>query len=67
MTDSGPTDLTDEVDLCGAVCVYLSKQVKDISWLSGRLISATWDMEELMLKKDQVVGKDLLKFVLLTE
>ncbi|KAJ9603140.1 hypothetical protein H2200_012435 [Cladophialophora chaetospira] len=59
--------LTDEVDLCGAVCVYLSKQIKDISWLSGRLISATWDMQELMSKKDQVVEKDLLKFVLLTE
>jgi hypothetical protein len=30
------------------------------------LISATWDMEELMAKKEQVVERDLLKFVLLT-
>lgn len=60
-------DLTDEVDLCGAVCVHLSKGITDISWLSGRLISATWDMDELVSKKERVVEKDLLKFVLLTE
>ena len=61
------SDLTDEVDLCGAVCVWLSKQLKDISWLSGRLICATWDMEELMAKKERIVERDLLKFALVTE
>ncbi|KIW93642.1 uncharacterized protein Z519_06247 [Cladophialophora bantiana CBS 173.52] len=59
--------MTDEVDLCGAVCVFLSKQIRDLGWLGGRLISATWDMEELMAKKQQVVERDLLKFTLLTE
>ncbi len=47
--------------------MYLSKRIKDVSWLSGRLISATWDMDELMSKKEQVVERDLLKFVLVTE
>ncbi|KAH0848769.1 11-beta-hydroxysteroid dehydrogenase-like 3 [Fonsecaea pedrosoi] len=59
--------MTDEVDLCGAVCVYLSRQIGDLGWLSGRLISATWDMEELMAKKAKITEKDLLKFVLVTE
>ncbi|KAJ9501885.1 hypothetical protein H2202_002847 [Exophiala xenobiotica] len=59
--------LTDDVDLCGAVCVWLSKQLNDLSWLSGRLISATWDMEELMSRRKQIEDRDLLKFVLLTE
>lgn len=60
-------DLTDDVDLCGAVCVWLSKQLKNVDWLSGRLISATWDMVELMSKEDQIRERDLLKFVMLTE
>lgn len=61
-----PTDLTDDVDLCGAVCVWLTSKYEDIQWLSGRLISATWDLDELLAKKEQVIEKDLLKFALLT-
>ncbi|OAP55458.1 hypothetical protein AYL99_10431 [Fonsecaea erecta] len=59
--------MTDDVDLSGAVCVFLSKQIRHLGWLSGRLISATWDMEELIAKKDQIEERDLLKFALLTE
>ncbi|KAK5063007.1 hypothetical protein LTR84_005083 [Exophiala bonariae] len=59
--------LTDDVDLCGAVCVWLTANFKNTQWLSGRLISATWDLDELLSKKDQVIEKDLLKFALLTE
>ncbi|KEF57412.1 uncharacterized protein A1O9_05329 [Exophiala aquamarina CBS 119918] len=59
--------LTDDVGLCGAVCVWLTSRRRDLQWLSGRLISATWDMDELLSKKDQVVQKDLLKFALVTE
>ncbi|OQV01644.1 hypothetical protein CLAIMM_06963 [Cladophialophora immunda] len=59
--------MTDEVDLCGAVCVFLSKQINDLGWLSGRLVSATWDMEELISKRDLIEKRDLLKFTLLTE
>ena len=59
--------MTDDADLCGAVCVYLSRQIKHVNWLSGRLISATWDMDELTAKKEQILERDLLKFALVTE
>ncbi|KAF2103357.1 NAD(P)-binding protein [Rhizodiscina lignyota] len=58
--------LTDEVDLCGAVCVWLSSRARDLQWLAGRLISATWDMDELISKRHEIVDKDLLKFAMLT-
>lgn len=31
-------------------------------WLSGRLLSATWDIDEFLEKRDQIEGQDLLKF-----
>jgi len=31
-------------------------------WLSGRLVSAKWDVGELLQKKDQIEHHDLLKF-----
>jgi hypothetical protein len=31
-------------------------------WLNGRLISATWDVDELLEKRDQIEKQDLLKF-----
>ena len=51
----------DGVELCGAFCVWLTKDVKEKLWLSGRWISATWDTEELITRKDDIVKKDLLK------
>lgn len=60
-------DLTDSVDLAGAVCVWLTAKREELQWLSGRLISATWNMNELIAKKDAVVEKDLLKLALQTE
>ena len=57
-------DLTDSVDLCGAYCVWLTKDVNAVSWLSGRFISASWDAEQLVEKKREVLEKDLLKFAL---
>ena len=53
-------DLTDDVGLCGAFCVWLSREKR--MWLNGRLLSATWDLGELLEKKEMVVGQDLLKF-----
>lgn len=53
-------DLTDDVKLCGAFCVWLSREKR--MWLSGRLLSATWDVDELLEKKDQIQEQDLLKF-----
>ena len=31
-------------------------------WLNGRLVSATWDVDELMEKKNKIEEQDLLKF-----
>jgi hypothetical protein len=31
-------------------------------WLNGRLLSAKWDVDELMEKKSNIEEEDLLKF-----
>jgi hypothetical protein len=31
-------------------------------WLNGRLLSAKWDVDELLERKDQIQEQDLLKF-----
>ncbi|KAF2170285.1 hypothetical protein M409DRAFT_64602 [Zasmidium cellare ATCC 36951] len=53
--------LTDSPDLCGAFCVWLTKEGDRRFWLSGRLVSAKWDADELEAKKGEIVEKDLLK------
>jgi NAD(P)-dependent dehydrogenase (short-subunit alcohol dehydrogenase family) len=53
-------DLTDDVGLGGAFCVWLSTERR--MWLNGRLLGATWDVDELLAKKAQIEGQDLLKF-----
>lgn len=57
----------DDPELCGAFCVWLTKQTGQMSWLNGRLVSANWDVEELLRKKDDIVEKRLLQFELITE
>jgi len=52
--------LKDDIRLCGAVCVWLSKEKRP--WASGRYIAATWDMEELEGMKEDIVVNDKLKF-----
>jgi NAD(P)-dependent dehydrogenase (short-subunit alcohol dehydrogenase family) len=52
--------LVDSVDLCGAFCVWLTREKR--AWLSGRLVSAKWDVDELLAKKTEVEEQDLLKF-----
>jgi len=64
MADSTTPDsfrpyLTDNVGLCGAFCVWLSKERKE--WINGRLLSAKWDTADLEQKKKEVVDGDLLK------
>ncbi|KAH8688989.1 putative short-chain dehydrogenases/reductase [Talaromyces proteolyticus] len=54
--------LTDDPDLCGAFCVWLTRDPSQFQWLSGRLVSATWDPEQLLSRKDDIVKGDLLKF-----
>ncbi|KAK5120683.1 hypothetical protein LTR85_006041 [Meristemomyces frigidus] len=54
----------DSPDLCGSWCVWLTKDGSQKHWLSGRLVSASWDVDEVDAKKDEIVEKDLLKFKL---
>lgn len=56
--------LTDSPDLCGSYCVWLTKDGDKRHWLSGRLLSAKWDPDELEARKDEIVEKNLLKTVL---
>ncbi len=56
--------LVDDPELCGAYCVWLTKEIEKRRWLSGRLISANWDADELMKRKEEVVEGDLLKMKL---
>ena len=52
--------LLDSADLCGATAVWLTKD-REKRWLSGRLVSATWDVDELIAKERNIVDHDLLK------
>jgi NAD(P)-dependent dehydrogenase (short-subunit alcohol dehydrogenase family) len=71
--------LEDEVGLCGVVCVWVTKRVamgedilnangnggEDITWLSGRFLSANWDLQELVERKEEIVKEGKLKIGLL--
>jgi NAD(P)-dependent dehydrogenase (short-subunit alcohol dehydrogenase family) len=54
--------LTDDVDLCGGFVVWLTKNTQESHWLNSRFVSATWDVGELLSRKDEIVEKDLLKW-----
>lgn len=49
----------DDVGLCGSFLLWLVKERRD--WLSGRYLSANWDVDELEAKKDAIVNEDQLK------
>ncbi|KAL9080723.1 MAG: hypothetical protein Q9159_007539 [Coniocarpon cinnabarinum] len=49
----------DSPSLCGAFLIWLVKGKKE--WLNGRYLDATWDVEELEKKKDEIVQGDKLK------
>lgn len=61
--------LVDDVALCGAFCVWLSRHLVDghLRWLNGRFVSATWDVDELSAKEKEIVNKDLLKFAMILD
>lgn len=58
--------LTDEVDLCGGFVVWLTKDTSETQWLNGRFVSATWDVEELLSRREGILEKDLLKWKMST-
>lgn len=39
--------------------VYLTSEKRD--WLAGRYVNSTWDLPQLMEKKDEIVSGDKLK------
>lgn len=51
--------MTETEPLPADTVVWLTQNRR--KWLSGRYISATWDMEELVKKEDEIVQGDLLK------
>lgn len=59
--DSFRPYLVDSPELCGAFTVWLTKDMKKHDWLSGRLVSANWDVDELESKREVVIQQDLLK------
>lgn len=52
--------LKDDITLCGAICVWFSKEHRP--WASGRFINCKWDVDELEAQKDSITGEDKLKF-----
>ncbi|KAJ5105294.1 Glucose/ribitol dehydrogenase [Penicillium alfredii] len=52
--------LVDEPALPADAIIWLAKERRE--WLNGRFVCATWDMEELEGKKNEVVDRDLFKF-----
>jgi len=51
--------LVDTPELAAHTIVWLVKERRE--WLSGRYLSCKWDVEELLAKKDHIVGGDKLK------
>ena len=51
--------LPDSPDLAGGFVVWLVKEKR--LWLSGRYLSANWDVDELCAKQKEIVKSDKLK------
>ena len=51
--------LIDTPELCGGFLVWITKGQR--SWLSGRYLSATWDVDELEARQEEIVKGDKLK------
>jgi hypothetical protein len=51
--------MIDTPDLCAGFVVWLTKGQR--AWLNGRYVSATWDVDELEAKKDEIIKADKLK------
>ncbi|EKG19808.1 Short-chain dehydrogenase/reductase SDR [Macrophomina phaseolina MS6] len=51
--------LPDRPDVAGDTIGWLAAERRE--WLGGRYVSCTWDMEELMEQKDEIIEKDKLK------
>ncbi|KNG88842.1 putative oxidoreductase, short chain dehydrogenase/reductase family [Aspergillus nomiae NRRL 13137] len=59
MPESYHIYLNDTPELAGNTVVWLTRERRE--WLAGRYISVNWDVEELLTRKDDIVGSDKLK------
>lgn len=59
MAPEGRAWAVDNVGLCGAFLLWLVKERRE--WLSGRYLSANWDVDDLESRKDAIVSGDQLK------
>ena len=55
--------LTDTAELAADTMVFLTAEKRD--WLAGRYLSCTWDMGQLLQRKDEIANSELLKIKLL--
>ncbi|KAK6611189.1 short chain dehydrogenase reductase [Botrytis cinerea] len=53
------TNLVDAPELAADTIVWLTREKQ--GWLNGRYISANWDMEEIMSRKDEIVEGNKLR------
>ncbi|KAK6002585.1 hypothetical protein QM012_001335 [Aureobasidium pullulans] len=51
--------LCDQPQLAADTVAWLVNEKRE--WLAGRYVSVTWDMKQLLDKKDEIIKKDLLK------
>lgn len=49
----------DDLSLPGAFCTWLAA-TREADFLCGRLVWTAWDVDELLARKDEIVGQDLL-------
>lgn len=59
---TGHAKLIDKPELAADTLAWITE--KRIAWLSGRYVSVNWDMEQLLLRKDEIVDGDKLKLTL---
>ena len=63
ITEGAPESVRDALpdcpDIAGDTIAWLAAERRE--WLGGRYVSCTWDMEELMTKKDEIIERDMLK------
>ena len=56
----------DTPELVGGLATWLAAwQGEDRKFLSGRYLSANWDVDDLMKRKDEIVKQELLKMNLM--
>ncbi|KAH0337053.1 NAD-P-binding protein, partial [Aureobasidium melanogenum] len=65
MPESSHHMLSDKPELAADTVAWLVNEKRE--WLAGRYVSVTWDMKELLDKKDEIIKKDLLKVRMLVD